>query len=49
MSPAEEESYGVSSVGEVLNQALMIFRTIGRWKTMGKESKLASRADLRHG
>jgi hypothetical protein len=27
----------------------MVFRTVGHWKTMGKKSKLASRANLRHG
>ena len=27
----------------------MNFRTVGPWKTMGKKSKLASRANLRHG
>ena len=26
----------------------MIFRMIGRWKIMGKKSKLAPGADLRH-
>ena len=27
----------------------MIFRMVGRWKTMGKKSKLVSRVDLHHG
>ena len=43
------ESYSVSSVGEILNQTLMVFKMVGRWKTMGKKSKLESRAKLHHG
>jgi len=41
------EGYGVGGIGEILNQVLMIFRTVGRWKTMGKKSKLGARVSLR--
>jgi hypothetical protein len=42
------KDYGIGGIREILNLALMIFRTVGRWKTMGKKSKLASRANLHH-
>ena len=39
--------YVLGSVEEVLNQALVIPRVFGGWKTMGKKSKLVVRASLR--
>ena len=41
------KGYGVGSVEEILDQALMILRVFGGWKTMGKKSKLVARASLR--
>ena len=43
------KGYGVGSVEEILDQALMILRVFGGWKTMGKKSKLVARASLRSG
>ena len=47
------KGYGVGSVEEVLNQALVIPRVFGGWKTMGKKQKLVARVGLwsnqRHG
>jgi len=47
------EGYGVGSVEEVLNQALVIPRVFGGWKTMGKKPELVAKAGLcsshRHG
>ena len=41
------EGYGVGSVEEVLDQALiMVLRMFGDWETMGKKSKLMTRAGL---
>ena len=40
------KGYGVGGVEEILNQALMIPRVFGGWKTMGKKSKLVARASL---
>ena len=40
------EGYGVGGVEEVLDQALMVFRMFGCWETMGKKSKLMTRAGL---
>ena len=40
------KGYGVGGVGEILDQALMIHRVFGGWKTMGKKSKLVARASL---
>jgi hypothetical protein len=48
VSSQRRKGYGICGVREVLNQDLMIFRIVGHWKTMGKKSKLLSRADLRH-
>ena len=41
------KGYGVDGVEEILNQALMIPRVFGGWKTKGKKSKLVARASLR--
>ena len=41
------KGYGVGSVEEILDQALMILRVFGGWKTMGKKSKLMARVSLR--
>ena len=41
------EGYGVGSVEEVLNLALVIPRVFSGWKTMGKKPKLVARAGLR--
>ena len=41
------KGYGVGSVEEILDQALMILRVFGGWKTMGKKSKLVARVSLR--
>ena len=38
--------YGVGSVEEVFDQALMVLRMVSGWKTMGKKSKLVTRAGL---
>ena len=43
------EGYGVGGVGEVLDQALMVFRVFGGWETMGKKSKLVTRTGLCNG
>jgi hypothetical protein len=43
-----QKDHGIGGIREILNQALMIFRTVDRWKIIGKKSKLASRANLRH-
>ena len=40
------ESYRVGGVEEVLDQVLMILRVFGGWETMGKKSKLMTRAGL---
>ena len=42
------EGYGVGSVEEVLDQALMVLRVFDGWETMGKKSKLVTRASLRN-
>ena len=42
------EGYGVGGVEEVLDQMLMVLRVFGGWETMGKKSKLMSRAGLRN-
>ena len=42
------EGYGVGSVEGVLDQVLMVLRVFGRWETMGKKSKLMTRASLRN-
>ena len=42
-----ERGYGVSSAEEILNQIFIIPRVRRGWKTMGKESKLVARMDLR--
>ena len=42
-----DKGYGVSSTEEILNQAFIIPRVRRGWKTMGKESKLVARMDLR--
>jgi len=41
------DGYGVGSVEEVLDQALMVLRMFGGWETMGKKLKLMTRAGLR--
>ena len=41
------KGYGVGGVEEILNQALMIPRVFGGWKTMGKKPKLVAIAGLR--
>ena len=47
------KGYGVGGVEEILDQALMIPRVFGGWKTMEKKPKLMARAGLcssqRHG
>ena len=43
------KGYGVGGVEEILDQALMILRVFGGWKTMGKKSKLVARVSLRSG
>ena len=40
------EGYGVGGVEEVLDQVLMVLRVFGGWETMGKKSKLMTRAGL---
>ena len=40
------KGYGVGGVEEILDQALMILRVFGGWKTMGKKSKLVARVSL---
>ena len=40
------EGYGVSGVKEVLDQVLRVLRVFGGWETMGKKSKLMTRAGL---
>ena len=42
-----DKGYGVSSTEEILNQAFIIPKVHHGWKTMGKESKLVARMDLR--
>ena len=42
-----DKGYGVSSTEQILNQAFIIPRVRRGWKTMGKESKLVARMDLR--
>ena len=42
------EGYGVSSVEEVLDQALMVLGVFSGWETMRKKSKLVTRAGLRN-
>ena len=42
------KGYGVGSVEEVFDQALMVLRMVGGWETMGKKSKLVTRAGLRN-
>ena len=42
------EGYRVGGVEEVLDQALMVLRMFDGWETMGKKSKLVSRASLRN-
>ena len=42
-----DKGYGVSRTEEILNQAFIIPRVRHGWKTMGKESKLVARMDLR--
>ena len=41
------KGYRVGGVEEILDQALIILRVFGGWKTMGKKSKLVARASLR--
>ena len=41
------KGYRVGGVEEILDQALMILRVFGGWKTMGKKSKLVAKASLR--
>ena len=40
------KGYRVGGIEEILNQALMIPRAFGGWKTMGKKPKLVARASL---
>ena len=40
------KGYGVGGVEEVLDQALMVLRVFGGRETMGKKSKLVTRAGL---
>ena len=40
------EGYGVGGVEEVLDLALMVLRVFSGWETMGKKSKLVTRASL---
>ena len=40
------EGYAVGVVEEVLDQALMVLRVFSGWETMGKKSKLVTRAGL---
>ena len=42
------KGYGVGSVEEVSDQALMVLGMVSGWKTMGKKSKLVTRAGLRN-
>ena len=44
----ESKGYGVGSVEEISDQALMVLGMVGGWKTMGKKSKLMTRAGLRN-
>ena len=41
------KGYGVGGVEEILDEALMIPRLFGGWKSMGKKLKLVARASLR--
>ena len=41
------KGYRVGGVKEILDQALMIPRVFGGWKTMGKKPKLVARTSLR--
>jgi hypothetical protein len=43
------KSYGVGSIGEIFNQALIVLRAISGWETMGKKAKLMTGVDLRNG
>ena len=40
------KGYRVGDIEEILDQALMIPRVFGGWKTMGKKSKLIARVSL---
>ena len=40
------KGYRVGGVEEIIDQALMILRVFGGWKTMGKKSKLVARVSL---
>ena len=40
------KGYGVGSVEEVFDEALMVLGMVGGWKTMGKKSKLVTRVGL---
>ena len=40
------EGYIVGGVEEILDQTLMVLRVFGGWETMGKKSKLVTRASL---
>ena len=42
------KAYRVGNIKEILDQALMIPRVFGGWKTMGKKPKLVARAGLRN-
>ena len=42
-----DKGYEVSSTEEILNQAFIILRVRRGWETMGKESKLVARMELR--
>ena len=42
------KGYRVGSVEEVFDQALMVFRMVSGWKTMGKKSNLMTRAGLQN-
>ena len=43
------EGYGASSAGEILDQTFIIPRVHRGWKTMGEESELMARMNLRGG
>jgi len=42
------KGYGVGNVEEVFDQVLMVLRMVSGWETMGKKSKLMTRAGLRN-
>ena len=42
-----DKGYGVSCTEEILNQTFIILRVRRGWETMGKESKIVARMDLR--